>query len=286
MKNLAIICIAAVLVLSLASANAHAAVKIADFNISLVGQDPSLAIPGKYVDLTFSAKGGVAYAPNDVNFEAVEKFPFTLEPGSEKTVNLGDVQVIGKATEKNELLFKIRLLVDSRAAEGDNEFEYKYSVGGSTYSEKINIKVSNVQSDFDVIVQEVSDGSVSLGIVNTGENAAKSVVIKIPAQEYFETRNIDSSILGNLDSGDFTVASFTINPKTEQKQNLNVLVSYTDIEGTRHTLAKSVQLQLSKQETSVAQKGASLSALSNPALTIILILIIVVLAYFAFFKKK
>ena len=264
---------------------AHAATATADFNISFIGQDPSPAIPGKYVDLTFRAKGGSAYAPSDVNFQIVEKFPFSLEPGAQKILNLGDIQSIGRATEKNDFLFKIRLLVDGKAADGDNELEYKYSIGSGVFSTKIQIPISKVRTDFDVIVQEIAGDSVSLGVVNTGKNDAKSVVVKVLESETFELTSIDSGILGNLASGDFTVTTFKLIPKTAERNSLNLLVSYTDAEGTRHDLSKSVSLQMNPADLQKTVEKKSRFSGSHLIIAF-LVLVIIALAYLAFFRKK
>ena len=284
MKKIIIIVMFAIALL-VCSSPVHALVPpTTPFNISYVGQDPSPAVPGKYVDITFKVRGGATYSPTDVTFEIVEKFPFSLEPGAMKVQNLGNIKVIGRASEENEILFQIRLLVDGRAIDGDNELEYKYYISAYEFSQKINIKVSNVQTDFDVVVQEVSVNAVSLGIVNTGENSAKSIVVEISDQQYFKTENVNSNIIGNLASGDFTIATFNVIPVTNQRNELKVAVSYTDTEGTRHFLEKSVLIQLNPVAANATQKKQS--ALGSPILTIILILIIIVLAYFAFFKKK
>src|SRR3989344_1722184 len=178
-----ILCFTIVLILATLAPRSYAVTPTADFNISFIGQDPSPAVPGKYVDLSFRAKGGKLYSPNEVTFEIIEKFPFSLEPGESAIKTLGNVKIIGKATEENEILFQVRLLVDGRAVEGDNELEYKYTIGGSVFSQKIKIPVSGVQTDFDIVVQEVSGNSVSLGIVNIGKNSARSVIVSIPEQK-------------------------------------------------------------------------------------------------------
>ena len=224
-----IIFMAILVAFSFIAGNTNAAIQSSAFNITLIGQDPSPAVPGGYVDLTFKAGGGAGtYSPSDVLFGIVEKFPFSLPPGETKLVNLGDIQVIGQATLKNELLFKVKLLVDGKAPDGDNELEYKYYIGGAEFSKKVEISISSVQTDFDVVVQEVSGHTVSLGVVNTGKNSAKSVVIKVPEQQFFKTENINSNIIGNLASGDFTVSTFKITPLANVHENLAVVISYTD----------------------------------------------------------
>ncbi len=271
-------------VLSVFSSNANAAAQSSAFNMTFIGQDPSPASPGGRIDLTFKAAGGQSYAPSDVKFEIVEDFPFSLAPGESKTRDLGDIQAIGTASVNDQILFNVKLLVDVNAPDGDNKLEYKYYIGRAAYSQNIKISVSGVQTDFDIIAQEVSGHTVSLGVVNTGKNSAKSVVIKIPDQDFFTTENINSNIIGNLASGDFTVATFKIIPLTEDQNNLEVMVSYTDTAGARHDLEKTVLLKLNPEEVETSKASTSSRSFGN-IFTIVLVLIIIGLAYIAFFKK-
>lgn len=280
-----IFALAVLFAFSVFSINVHAALPPSAFNITFIGQDPSPATPGGYIDLTFKARGGQSYGPSDVTFAIAEKFPFSLAPGESKTRNLGDIQAIGTASINNDILFSVKLLVDSKATDGDSELEYQYYIGSAVYSQKIKISVSGVQTDFDVIAQEVSGHTVSLGVVNTGKNSAKSVVISIPEQQFFQTENINSNIIGNLASGDFTVATFKLNPLTNEQKGLDVIVSYTDTVGARHDSKKTVPLKLGTDESIVSNVSKS-SFGSGSVLTIILVLIIIGLAYLAFFKKS
>jgi len=112
-------------------------------------------------------------------------------------------------------------------------------------------------TDFDVTFSESSAGQTSLSVANTGNNPALSVTVRIPEQENFAVSGSTSSIIGNLDKGDYTIVSFQIsqsmgagriNRTSTQtpampQSNLKVQIEYTDTTGKRHTLEKSVAIQ-------------------------------------------
>jgi hypothetical protein len=50
--------------------------------------------------------------------------------------------------------------------------------------------------------------------VNTGANTASSVVVSIPQQPSYSTSGTSSTSVGNLDAGDYTLASFSITSTT------------------------------------------------------------------------
>jgi len=50
--------------------------------------------------------------------------------------------------------------------------------------------------------------------VNTGANTASSVVVSIPQQPSYSTSGTSSTSVGNLDAGDYTLASFSLTSTT------------------------------------------------------------------------
>jgi len=135
-----------------------------------------------------------------------------------------------------------------------------------TVQKKLLITKSFIE-DFDLIVQDSTSTSVTLAIANIGTDTAYSVIMKIPEQENFRVTGTSTSILGNLDAGDYTLASFQItsiksavnisaglggvpstrnvtNISADREKNLIVEISYTDTLGIRRTVQKKVELNL------------------------------------------
>ncbi len=138
------------------------------------------------------------------------------------------------------------------------------------------------ETDFDVAFSESSAGQTSLSVSNIGNNPAQSVSVIVPQQPNFRVSGSTSSIIGNLDKGDYTLVSFQISSTvatnltgqgtaqgrpssvTQNESrfrqgfgnstfgnasagnnpgNLRVQIDYTDTTGTRRTVEKNVLIQ-------------------------------------------
>jgi hypothetical protein len=65
-------------------------------------------------------------------------------------------------------------------------------------------------TDFDVSFSESSQGEVSLSVANVGNNIAYAVKVSIPEQDGYRVSGSSSTIVGNLEKGDYTIASFNV----------------------------------------------------------------------------
>ncbi|MBN1646181.1 COG1361 S-layer family protein [Candidatus Woesearchaeota archaeon] len=72
------------------------------------------------------------------------------------------------------------------------------------------------ETDFDVTYSGTSSGETVLSISNVGSVPADSVRITIPNQQGWTASGVKSVIIGNLNKGDYTVASFSV-----QQSNTN-----------------------------------------------------------------
>ena len=236
----------------------------AGFEMQKLKYEPYPATPGEYFDLWLKVENVGNEVASNASFELMLEYPFSLHPDYNAVQNYGAI-----GTSENDIVvLEYKLKVDEDAVEGTYELKLK------TCPKKINtctiypfeIAVENVRTDFDVVVQESSAEAVSLAIANTGKNPANSLTVKIPEQDNFKTAGVADSIVGNVDSGDYTIVSFVIQPKNigtpdvrtlseeerqqlraspvAQKTNLEVQLDYTDIIGERRTVIKNVQLNL------------------------------------------
>ncbi|AFV23566.1 hypothetical protein Mpsy_1358 [Methanolobus psychrophilus R15] len=156
-----------------------------------------------------------------------------------------------------------------------------YDSNESTIKTKAGLFVGG-GTDFDVTYSESSAGEVSLSLANVGNNQAYSVKVSIPEQENFKATGSTSTIVGNLEKGDYTITSFSVtsssmvptgssdgrpgqaqasSSNTTQSQssssrnNLLVLIEYTDSTGQRLSVDKSVPIDLSATGAASAAMG-------------------------------
>jgi len=122
-------------------------------------------------------------------------------------------------------------------------------------------------TDFDVSYSESSQGQTSLSIANVGNDMAYAVKVSIPDQDGYRVMGSSSTIVGNLQKGDYTIASFNVtnaqaamgqdstsnaafdggsgDNATSASMNSNpikVRIEYTDAKGERLTVDKDVDV--------------------------------------------
>ncbi|HIH75123.1 MAG TPA: hypothetical protein HA306_08125 [Methanosarcina sp.] len=160
------------------------------------------------------------------------------------------------------------------------------------------------ETDFDVSFSESDEGGVSLSVANIGNNIAYSVKVSVPDQDNYKVSGSSSTIVGNLEKGDYTIASFDITSTqsvgTEgstgssgtaqasaeggnltaasvENNPLKVQIEYTDAKGQRITVNKEVELELT---SSVPQQK------DGRASSYLLYIAVIVLAGGAFVYRK
>lgn len=261
----------------------------------LVNQNPTSADPGSYVDLLFKIENWGTDSANNLTVKLIPEYPFSLDPNENAVKELGMIH--GLQTGNNAFLVRYKVRVDEDAIDGSSEIKLRYSYGsGRVYNEKeFDIDITNPRTEFEVIVQDSTASSTTLAIANIGGNTAESVIVSIPEQEGFIVTGTSASIIGNLDAGDYTLASYQIRQTNARsaEENLVVEISYTDLLDIRRTVQKEVSFVTSNNAESVAQKyqtnspqaGIS-SGLAYIIVGIVGIVVIVVIIKFRQRKKR
>ena len=231
---------------------------IETFNILVQGTDrlevadvvPSTLTPGKPTNVVFVLNNsGTAFIRNIV-FTWTEKDNKILPLGS------GNRKYIEAIGPKESAEIPFTLVADPGVTSGAYTLtaNITYTIGANI-SKSLNVNVGMFiggNADFDVSVQESQAGSVSLSIANVGSNPTTSVSVRIPEQEGYGVVGSSSSFLGNLNPGDFTLATFQIISRSRNftgtgggSQNLlKVEIAYTDTNSNRQVIEKEIPLGL------------------------------------------
>ncbi|MDD3246846.1 MAG: COG1361 S-layer family protein [Methanosarcina sp.] len=163
------------------------------------------------------------------------------------------------------------------------------------------------ETDFDVAFSESDAGEISLSVANVGNNMAYSVKVSVPKQDGYRVSGSSSTIVGNLEKGDYTIASFNVastqaaggsaeakpgTAKTGAGENiasasmnsnpLKIQIEYTDAKGERITVDKEVELETTSGNMTAQGATGNNGGLSSYLLYIVLI----VLAGGAFVYRK
>lgn len=185
-----------------------------------------------------------------------------------------------------------------------------YNSNVSTISTKAGLFVGG-GTDFDVAFSDNSDGEVSFSIANVGNNEAYSVKVSIPEQDGYTVSGSSSTIVGNLEKGDYTIASFAVSQQgaggmpsgapggnaeasaastnSTATEDLKVLIEYTDSAGQRNTVEKSVELSQSSNTATAAAGQAGMpgqSASSSNYTYIALVAVVLASGYVVYHRKK
>lgn len=234
--------------------------------------DKTQLIPGKEDTVTFTILN-TGYAPlNDLTFTWENPDGVILPVGSD---NRNYVKYIGVG-ESVKLPYK--LMANSGAAAGLYELALTLTYYDSLGNQQRTITSSAGMyvgggTDFDVAFSDSSSGTTAFTIANIGSNPATSVSVIIPEQPVWSASGSNSAIIGNLNKGDYTVVSFTLqqsalnqsrtsvplspsgrNSATQfnrsQTGGLIVRIQYTDTSGTRQTVEKEISMSQNSARSS------------------------------------
>ncbi|MBW2973736.1 COG1361 S-layer family protein [Candidatus Woesearchaeota archaeon] len=241
--------------------------------------DKTDLVPGKQTDMQFVITNLGSAPLRDLSFSWENEDSIILPVGSDNTKYIKYIDV----EESAELDYQV--IADSNAEPGlyklDLALKYEDPLTGE--DEEINT-IAGVyvggETDFDVAFSESSAGETSFSIANIGSNPAFSVSVIVPQQENWRVSGSNSVIIGNLNKGDYTVASFSLQQggrmmpsvdfsemSREEMQEMReqrasqsaetvlIQVDYTDTMGNRKTLEKMVPLNPSAMTSSVSSDG-------------------------------
>jgi len=244
-------------------------------------------------------------------------FSWSEEDGVILPVYSDDTKYIKNINVGESIELEYTVVADVNAVQGlyqlDLTLQYETESGVTEdMSSRAGIFVGG-ETDFDVTFSESSEGITSLSVANVGNNPAYSVTVRIPEQSNYRVSGSTSTIVGNLDKGDYTIVSFQISQsssavssgvdfskmapeeraamreRTSQAMgsgnNLEVHLEYTDTTGIRHVLEKDVPIQFREAgsgTTTPTTRFGSPHGASSPYTTymmygVIAVLVVVVL---------
>jgi len=249
--------------------SAYSSATACNLQVTLVNQNPLSATPGNYVDVLFQVSGVDNSNCGGAVFQLIPSYPFSVDGDNKLQVLSGSTWVSGSKSSVWNLPYTLR--VDSTALDGNAEIEVRYRAGNADsdvfVSKKLNVTIEDYRTNFDAVIQDVSDSEVSIALANIGKYTANSVVVRIPEQTDFVATSTDGQMVGNLESGDYTIISFSLNSKTrnpETTPSLQFDVYYTDSLGERRIINLELPLNLGGTTAMTVAGTNNLSANGMP----------------------
>ncbi len=172
-----------------------------------VAVSPTVINPGKQTEVTFSINNISQMPVSNISFSWNEANDLVLPLGSD---NKRYVSVIS-AGESAEL--KYLVAADPNIEPGiyplDITMSFSDVEGIKSQTSQVGLIVGG-GTDFEISAEMSGSSQLSISIANVGSNNAGAVVVRIPDQEGIKVSGSSASILGNLNEGDYTIASFTL----------------------------------------------------------------------------
>ena len=220
------------------SSNLSAATKCS-LNAELVNQDPYPAQPNSYVEVLFQVTGLENPDCNGADFEIIPEFPFSvIGENTKKSIN-GNTYL---KDHKTSWVFSYRIFVDKDAIDGFYNLTAKFSSNmqnsSSATIKKFPIKIEDSKADFELHVKDYSSETkeLTIEILNIADVDVEALVLEIPEQEKVKIYGPNKVIAGDLDSNEYTTATFK---GVFNKTDIKILIYYTDQIGIRRSLKKS-----------------------------------------------
>ena len=246
-------------------------------NAEIIHIDKTVLIPGRQSSLRFVINN-VGNAPlRDLTFNWENDESIVLPVGSDNTRYVKYVDIGGS----EEIEYQV--IADTNAAPG----LYKLNLY-LTYEDSINKsskKISTIagvyvggETDFEVAFSESSAGETAFSVANIGSNPANSVSVIVPDQPGWTTSGSSAVIIGNLNKGDYTVASFSLqqrggfagagnrtggqrpqsaNDSLSAPGKIRIQVAYTDTTGERRSVEKDVNVPAQGITSAASASGAA-----------------------------
>ena len=244
-------------------------------NAEVIYIDQIELTPGKITPMSFTINN-VGSAPlRDLTFEWENEDDIILPVGSANTKYIKYIDVGESAKLEFNVLASTN--ADPDLYKLDLQLTYEDPLTGNLKEiiTKAGVYVGG-STDFDVAYSGSSGGEYSFAISNIGSVSASSVTVKIPQQNGWRVSGSNAVIIGNLNEGDYTIASFTMtstsnsgfagrstgtqdttttqrptqgSQSANQETNLNVEIVYTDSRGNRDTIVKEVAVTPSQSFT-------------------------------------
>lgn len=221
---------------------AHSVSALCDPMVSLLNQDPYPAVPGEYTRIVFQVTGVENPECETLNFMLQQDYPISLDPGVSPAVSLeGGAYLLDFGTF---FLIPYKVRVDEGAIDGNYTIKVNYGFNNNPLSlyhtREFELIVNDTNTDFDVFVDSYSSATntLTLNIVNVGENDANALIVSLPSQAGLNVTAGADKTVGKLSATDDTTVSFTAIP--ENTNELQITISYTDAIGKRRSVEKTV----------------------------------------------
>ncbi|MBW2971183.1 hypothetical protein KY320_03415, partial [Candidatus Woesearchaeota archaeon] len=212
--------------------------------VSLLTQNPDPVQPGRYVEIRFRAENLGVYNAEDVVFELMPEYPFSLDPSVSARVQVGTLY--GRSMGEDAATIYYRVRVDKDAIEGDNGLRLKYSTdGGSSWIllDTFDIRVQTLDAAVDITnvastprkIEPGKSSVVEVTVKNLADSLLQDVAVKLDLSDdempFVPVNSISEKRIATLGAGQSTVFEFELMAEGDaasQVYKVPIDITYTD----------------------------------------------------------
>ncbi len=207
-------------------------------NIEIVSIDKNSIIPGAIENISFIIKNVGSTNLRNIEFSWEDEDNVILPVNGDNKVFIDKLS----SNEEKEVFFTISSsnLVDADLYQIDISLSYE-----NTKTSEITTESSNTgiyvggETQFDIILDEISSEEYVFSIANIGANDATSVKVSLSKENKMDDIIKTAEIIGDLNKGDYTTLSFEI---SNLIGNLILDIDYTDTAGNRVSDSKVIEI--------------------------------------------
>jgi hypothetical protein len=292
------------------------------FNINVIGKEYAQIITINKSNIDFGVVDNLDFLITNTGNSQLKNIVFSWIDPTETLlpVNSDNTKYIKSLEVGESKTLSYNVMANSNSTPGLYKLNLSLNFENEDFQETTINTIAGIfiggQTDFDITFSESDSGVISLSIANIGNNPAYSINLIIPEQENYSVTGSNSSILGNLDKGDYTIGSFNITSKRTmdfntttrptQTQNtpaqntpiqnknnlLKVTVEYTDSLGQRNSITKEINIQQNTRTTigtttgAVSQFNRRTTKSTNWYIYIIIGVVVLSCAFYAYKKYQ
>ena len=184
--------------------------------IDIISLSPTYLDIGKQTTMTLTLSNNGQIKVTDILLSWEDEYSYILPVGTDNRIKISSVEAGNTTDVSFDVIVSPSLPAGVYPVYFTLDF-YDQTGSKQTISSQIGIQIGGA-TNFEVVVEESASSTTTLAIANTGTNTASSVIVKIPDQINYATIGSTSVNLGNLEAGDYTLATFQI---SQQTSNLN-----------------------------------------------------------------
>jgi len=281
-------------------------------NAEIIRIDKTILVPGHEENISFMITNVGGTSLKDITFNWINEDKAILPVGGDNTKHI-DFLDVGEQVE-----LKYVVVADTNVDAGLYELNLflKYNDALTGTKEEIETLAGiNIGggTDFEISYAENSGTETSFNIANIGSNPAYSVFVRIPEQNGWKVTGSDATIIGNLDDGDYTVATFNVQnvnsvgasntPTANSNKNMinnsstnnkmTIQIAYTNTLGERIIIQKDIKLNLNvssdvvdSTNTKFSQKIGFWSKYGTTTILLSLVILVIGLYYMHMRRKN